>query len=149
MFKVYADYLLNDDDEAYDTIKSVLPTNPENPPEHNLQAPLYLTNYYYGIENESFGKSSCVNYTGTCSWMLWLAVNYMFGARATVDGIVLRPHLPEAWKCAGITRKYRNSIYKIRIERAEDKCITVDGKQISGNLLPYKDGRIYDIVCYA
>lgn len=69
-FKAFADYILGDNDSAMETVLSGLPTNPQNPPEKNMQLPLYLPNYYFGIENENFGRSSCVYNTGTTTWVM-------------------------------------------------------------------------------
>jgi len=69
-FKAFADFILGDNDASMKAILSGLPTNPENPPEKNMQLPLYLPNYYFGVENENFGRSSCFYNTGTTAWVM-------------------------------------------------------------------------------
>ena len=145
MFKAYSDYLTESSDDAYETIMSALPTNKNNPPEKNLQAPLFVSNFYYGLDKPNFGQSSNSNYTGTCAWMLWLATDFLLGAKATVDGIVLKPQLPSEWNEAGIIRKFKDAVYDIEIARGEEKGITVNGEKIPGNLLPYADGKTYKV----
>lgn len=145
MFKAYSDYLTGDADSAYETIMSALPTNEKNPPEKNLQVPLFVSNFYYGLDKPNFGQSSNSNYTGTCAWMLWLATDFLLGAKATVDGIVLNPHLPSSWNEASLIRKFKGATYEIEIVRGEDKGITVNGAKIYGNLLPYENGKTYKV----
>lgn len=57
-------------------------------------------------------------------------------------------HLPEVRKSAEITRKYHNSTYIIHIEKNDSKRIVVDGKEINSTLLPYGNGKVYNVVCY-
>lgn len=78
LFKAFGDYILGDRDSAMKAILNTLPTNPKNPPEKNMQLPLYVPNYYFGIENENFGRSSCFYNTGTTSWILVL-LNRIYG----------------------------------------------------------------------
>ena len=77
MFKAYADFVCGDKTAAVDTILSILPTNPKNPPDKNLQVPIFIPNYYFGCEGDNFGHSSNVYSTGAAAWMLWLADKYL------------------------------------------------------------------------
>lgn len=70
LFKAFGDLLIGDEKSAMKAILASLPTNPKNPPETNMQLPLYVPNYYFGIENENFGRSSCFYNTGTTSWIM-------------------------------------------------------------------------------
>lgn len=145
MFKAYSDYLTGCADSAYETIMSALPTNEKNSPEVNLQAPMFVSNFYYGLEKPNFGQSSNSNYTGTCAWMLWLATDFLLGAKATVVGIVLKPQLPSSWNEASLIRKFKDATYDIEIMRGEDKGIIVDDVKIEGKLLPYDSGKTYKV----
>ena len=77
LFKAYADFLTQDREAAVDTMRRILPTNPKNGPERNLQAPVFIPNYYFGCRGDNFGHSSNVYNTGAAPWMLWLAKKYM------------------------------------------------------------------------
>ncbi len=78
LFKAFGDYLIGDIDASMETILASLPTNPENPSEINMQLPLYMPNYYFGVENENFGRSSCFYNTGTTSWIM-VILNRIYG----------------------------------------------------------------------
>ena len=49
LFKAYAECALGSGDEALSEILRTLPTNPDNPPSHNTQAPIFVPNYYFGL----------------------------------------------------------------------------------------------------
>lgn len=70
MFKALGDVIMGDYTSAMEAISDTLPTNPKNA--DNMQLPLYVPNYYFGLENENFGRSSCVYNTGTGAWILVL-----------------------------------------------------------------------------
>lgn len=72
LFKALGDYVVGNYDGVVDAIIKTLPTNPKNPNEINMQLPLFIPNYYFGIKNENFGRSSCVYNTGTTSWIFVL-----------------------------------------------------------------------------
>jgi len=118
MFYAYAQAMLGDGDGLYETIRRTLPTNPENPPSKNLQNPIYLANYYYGLrESENFGRSSRHYGTGTVAWMLMLLIEELLGIKASVDGLKVEPCLPGEWKEVTCTKKYRGKTYHIHISR--------------------------------
>ena len=77
MFKAYADFVCGDYEAGMCTMLSILPTNPNNPPEINLQIPTFLPNYYFGCEGDNFGHSSNVYSTGAVAWILWLVNRYL------------------------------------------------------------------------
>lgn len=111
MFKALGDCMRGDTDAALDTILMTLPVNPENPPERNLQLPLYVPNYYFGEEGPNFGKSSCHSMTGSNAWLLWVMLQYILGIKTTVDGIHSDSHLPQRLQGTKVSRKYRGEIY--------------------------------------
>lgn len=67
IFKALGDVILGEYDSAMEAVLDTLPTNPKNP--ENMQLPLYVPNYYFGLDNENFGRSSCVYNTGTAAWI--------------------------------------------------------------------------------
>ncbi len=145
MFKAFADAVIEDGNALYGVISRTLPTNPENPPEINLQLPLFVSNYYYGLRDSAhFGRSSGHYGTGTGAWLLMAAVEELLGVKATVHGIEMKPCLPDEWREASCERTFREARYKIKIIRGE-KGIKVDGISLEGSVLPYRAGQIYEV----
>lgn len=128
MFKAYADCVRGDAESARQTVLSILPGNPDNPPEHNCQIPIYYSNYYVGRRNENFGISSCAYSTGTVSWHFYVILQAMFGFRTKSDGTVsLSPCLPEAWKNASMERVVGNTRYSLRFTDGKPSLTVTEG----------------------
>lgn len=146
MFLAFAYAICRNGDGLYDILWRTLPTNPENPPEKNLQLPVYLANYYYGIrESANFGRSSRHYGTGSAAWMLMLLMEELIGAKATVDGLLIRPCLPSSWRKVTAKRTCKNAVYHITIQRGKAASVRVDGRLYDKAVLPYEDGRSYQV----
>lgn len=115
MFKALGDCISQDTAAAYDAVLRTLPTNPENPTEKNLQLPLFVPNYYFGIENENFGKSSCNYGTGTTAWLIWVMVKHILGIKITVDGISAKGTVPPLLKGTEVEYRLKGKNYKFTI----------------------------------
>jgi len=151
MFKAYADCVTGDGDKAYETIIKTLPTNPENPADNSLQIPIYVPNFYFGLKDSPiFGRSSQHNSTGTCSWMMWNVLEHMLGAKSTFKGLEINPCIPKGWKEFSFERDYKESRYCFHIVNHNAvqtgvKEIIVNGKKVTGTLLPYHKNSIYQV----
>ena len=146
MFKAFADSVLCDGNAMLDTILRVTPFNSDNPVENNRQLPLFVPNYYYSLkESPNFGRSSCNYDTGTASWFLMTILEGLFGVKATVNGIVLQPNIPDGWDNVSCKRKYRNAVYNITFKR-NFRGITINGEAFNGTILPYEENGDYNII---
>jgi len=151
MFKAFADCQSGRGTEAYSTIRRTLPTNPDNGPEHNMQIPIFVPNYYFGLEDsQNFGQSSQQNSTGTVGWMLWTAMDYVMGIRATATGLVIDPCIPGEWSEYKVSRTYRRARYDVHVSNPDHvergvALVRVDGQVYHGNVLPYETGRIFKV----
>ncbi len=147
MFKAFSDSVLGECDAMLDTLYRVTPINPENSVENNRQLPLFLPNYYYSEKTSgNFGRSSCNYDTGTAAWFLMTILEGMFGMKATVNGIELTPCLPKDWDNVSCRRKYKNAVYNVTYKKSASG-ITLDGKPLADNLLPYEENKTYNIIC--
>jgi cellobiose phosphorylase/cellobionic acid phosphorylase len=147
MFAAYAYCLRKMGSKAYDIVRRTLPTNPENPPEKNLQVPLFVPNYYFALPGTpDFGLSSRVYETGTCPWLIWVVIEHLLGVRATTHGLLIDPALPDEWEECGLSRRFREARYDITYRRGASTPgmrIIVDGRITGQALLPYEAGRKY------
>jgi cellobiose phosphorylase len=145
-FKIVADCLLGRAEEAYATLKKNLPGNPTNP--DSGVEPYAVTNQYLGPENpHRAGAANGTWITGTAGWIYRAVTEHLLGLQPDYIGLRLRPCMPAAWPEVQIRRLYRDNIYNItlcrsslceaRILRATGQArLIVDGKEISGDLLP-------------
>ncbi|MDF2936002.1 MAG: hypothetical protein K0Q90_1375 [Paenibacillaceae bacterium] len=154
MFKAFADCVAGRGKQALDTISKTLPTNPDNPPAVNLQVPIFVPNFYFGLEDSpNFGQSSHHHSTGTVGWMLWTTLEYVLGTRATAEGLVIDPCIPEDWKEYKVDRVFRNARYQVTVLNPEGAArgvrrTEVNGQAWEGKALPYEDGAEYQVTVW-
>ena len=74
-----------------------------------------------------------------------LALESLLGMKKTIRGIEIAPVLPADWDNVEISRTFKNAKYHV-VYKKSASGITVNGKAIEGNLLPYADGESYEVV---
>lgn len=84
--------------------------------------------------------------TASGQWFVKAMINYVFGLMPTIEGLTVDPCLPESWKECSITKNFRKAVYNITYRADDQKGIVVDGAEIEGNLLPYEDGKTFEVV---
>ena len=72
--------------------------------------------------------------------------NYILGIKPDWDGLKIDPCIPHTWDGYCVSRRFRGAVYDIEICNPDHVCrgvkkVTVDGKEIAGNVIPAaKDG---------
>ncbi len=89
------------------------------------------------------GKNSWL--TGTASWMWYTVSEFILGIKPTYNGLEIDPCLPSTAKEYSVKRRFRGAEYNITVKNPEGKQkgisqITVDGKPIEGNIVPFSKG---------
>jgi cellobiose phosphorylase/cellobionic acid phosphorylase len=147
MFKAYSDCTAGEGGKAYETIRRTLPTNEENGPEINLQAPIFVPNFYFGLkDSDNFGQSSNNHSTGTAAWMLWVTLEHLLGIKAITAGLEIKPCIPANWSEFSLTRKFKQATYNINVKNPSGvetgvKKIFVNGIELNGKVVPYVEGK--------
>jgi cellobiose phosphorylase len=149
-FKIVADCLLGRAEQAFDSVRRMLPSNPDNPAAASGVEPYAVTNMYLGPDNPGRAGESLMGWiTGTAGWLFRGVTEFIVGVQADYDGLRVRPCLPQAWRELNVRREFRNAVYEIRFvraERSESSDIRVDGKPLEGDLLPvFGDGQVHHI----
>lgn len=109
-------------------------------PEYSVE-PYVYSQFVAGPETNLHGQGFHHWLTSTCSWMQYAVVNWMLGARADLDGLILDPCIPPHWKEFNFTRLYRQSTLNIEVKNPKGlsqgvKKVLMDGKPIAGNKIP-------------
>ncbi len=99
---------------------------------------VYASNIF-GPDSLRFGLANVSWLTGTAAWMYVAVSQYILGVRAVYEGLVVEPCLPSAWKQVHVTRKFREAVYEISMERGKEDSLTVDGRALEGRLIPYHE----------
>lgn len=89
------------------------------------------------------GKNSWL--TGTAAWMWYTVSEFILGIKPDYDGLLIDPCLPSTAREYTVSRKFRNGMYQITVKNLDGRAkgvrqITVDGKKISGTVVPLMEG---------
>ncbi len=134
-FKVVADCILGRGDTAYKTLKAIRFDNPNNP--NNGMEPYAVSNMYIGPESESFAGYAPMSWiTGTAGWLYRATTEYLCGIQPTINGLRIKPCLPTEWNELSISRQFRKAKYEILIKKGNEEKLIVDGKELTGNIVP-------------
>ena len=103
--------------------------------------PYVYCQFVAGPETNLRGQGSHHWLTGTCAWMQYAVINWLLGARAEIDDLVLDPCISAHWERFELTRPYRGSTLHIRVENPHGKTrgvknLVIDGQQVPGNRVP-------------
>ena len=104
-----------------------------------------------GDEHPQFGLARNSWLSGTASWVYQAATQHMLGIRPDFDGLLVDPCVPAAWDGFQVTRVFRGSRYLITVKNPRRVCrgiqsVTVDGKPISGTVIPaFADGADHSV----
>lgn len=140
-FKIMMDYAIGRADEAYKTVRELLPNAPDKDIELYKTEPYVFPEYVIGPGNPRYGEGAFTWLTGSADWFLIAVTERMLGARPTFEGLLMDPCLPAGWKQARIVRRFRGTRYDIRITNPDGvsrgvREIRVDGSPIEGHILP-------------
>ena len=88
-----------------------------------------------------FGQAKNSWLTGTAAWTFYAISQGILGIRPDYDGLRVDPCLPAQLSEVTVTRRFRGSLYRIRIRNlaGDEKgrlTLTVDGKPVEGSLIP-------------
>ncbi len=88
--------------------------------------------------------------TGEMCGLYSALVEHVFGVTASLDGLVVRPTLPQDWDGFAMTRRLRGDTYKIRVRRSRDgksgPSLIVDGAPLLSDTVPYScDGCEHEV----
>jgi cellobiose phosphorylase len=90
------------------------------------------------------GKNSWL--TGTAAWMWYTVSQFILGIKPSYDGILIDPCLPATARQYNVHRRFRDADYDITVHNPDGsqsgvKAITLDGKPVAGNVVPYAPGK--------
>jgi cellobiose phosphorylase len=80
-----------------------------------------------------------------------VATHWILGIRPQKNGLQIDPSIPADWTGFSVRRQFRGATYQIEVSNPQHvhrgvKSITVDGRELQGNLLPvFNDGQEHQI----
>ena len=136
---------------AFSYYKRILPAARNAIAHIQKTEPYVYSQFIASDESPEFGRSRNSWLTGSASWNLVAASSYILGIRPDYKGLAIDPCIPKKWTYFKVKRFFRGAIYHIEVRNPEHvssgiKAIAVDGKNISGNILPlFKPGTSHQV----
>ena len=133
-----AETVLGHGDRAWELYKKICPAYIEDISDIHRTEPYVYSQMIAGKDAPGFGEAKNSWLTGTAAWTLLSITQAILGITPTLDGLSVVPVLPKELKGYTVTRKYRGASYCIRVENHGGSTVklTVDGKEISGCVIP-------------
>jgi cellobiose phosphorylase len=88
------------------------------------------------------GASGWTWYTGSAGWMYRVWLEDVLGFQLRGDRLYLRPSLPDEWPSCTISYRYRDTMYRIAMERVSaGNSVRMQGEGVDGDRIVLKDDR--------
>ena len=65
----------------------------------------------------------------------------MLGVKATLDGLAIKPNVPDSWDGYEVKRTYRGTKYTVKFKRGKENKILVNGVENSGCIINETDAK--------
>jgi len=146
-----AEAIVGRGDKAFDYYTRIAPAYVEERSEIHRLEPYVYSQMIAGKDARRFGEAKNSWLTGTASWNFVAITQYILGIKPDFDGLKIDPCIPKAWDGYTVIRQYRGDTYRIKVKNPNHvSCgvskITVDNKEISGNILPlFGDGKLHEV----
>jgi cellobiose phosphorylase len=138
---VMAECLLGNGNRAYDVYRASMPAAYNSCAEVRQCEPYVQGQTTYSTYSPRPGNTRTSWLTGAAAWSYFSATQYILGIRPELDGLRIDPCIPSAWDGFSVTRRFRGRTLRIVVHNPNHICkgvvkMTVDGKEISGSLIP-------------
>jgi len=141
---IIGETVLGRGDRAWEYFRKICPTYIKDQTLHKVE-PYVNCQMVAGKDAAKPGEGKNSWLTGTAAWTWYAVSQFILGIKPTYDGLEVDPCIPSDWKHYEISRKFRGANYNISIDNPDGKQkgtpeITVDGKPVSGNVIPCSEG---------
>jgi len=142
-----AECILGRSDFAYEYFKKLAPTTKNKIAEIHQTEPYIYSQMITGNDHPKFGAAKNSWLTGTASWTMKAATDWILGIRPDFRGLIIDPCIPKKWNKFRVIRNFRNAIYDIQFLNPEHlskgiKKIKLDNIIQENNILPvFNDGK--------
>ena len=138
---VIGETILGRGDRAWEYYKKICPTYLEEISELHKVEPYVYAQMIAGKDAYCPGEAKNSWLTGTAAWNYFAVTQYILGIRPQYDGLLIDPCIPSDWKSFTVIRRFRGTTYEIKVSNQNGmmkgvKQIRIDGKSLSGNILP-------------
>ncbi len=136
-------------DKAFDYYRRINPSAREAIGELHKCEPYVYAQMIAGKDAPTHGEAKNSWLSGTAAWNYAAISQWILGIRPELDGLRVAPVVPAAWQGFEAVRIFRGARYEISVKRegpGNAVSLTVNGKSISGNIIPLaKIGEIVEV----
>ena len=141
-----AETVLGHGDRAFEVYTRTCPAYVEEISDTRRTEPYVYCQMVAGCDAPTFGEGKNSWLTGTAAWTFMNVSQYILGIRPTLEGLAIDPCLPASIKGFTCERLYRGTRYRITVEKPGGvskgiRSVVVDGKTITGNVIPLDAAR--------
>ena len=146
-----AETVMGRGNRAFEVYWKTCPSCVEEFSEIHKTEPYVYSQMVAGPDAPNFGEGKNSWLTGTAAWTFTDISQYILGVYPTLSGLSVDPCIPDDFGDFTIRRVYRDGVYNIRVQNPDHvqkgvKKMIVDGKEISGHVIPYEKGKKeYDV----
>jgi cellobiose phosphorylase len=140
---------------ALDYYMRINPSAREEISEIHRCEPYVYAQMIAGKDAPTHGEAKNSWLSGTAAWNFVAITQWILGIRAEHDGLRIDPSVPADWGDFTATRRFRGALYNVTVHKARGSVgrvtrLTVDGREIPGNLvpLPTRPGQSFDVEAF-
>ncbi len=146
-----AETVIGRPERAWEYYKKIAPAYLEDISDLHRTEPYVYAQMIAGKDAVKPGEAKNSWLTGTGSWNFVAISQYLLGVRPEWEGLLVQPCMTKDVPSYTVTRRARGATYVIQVEnsgKAGSSQLTVDGKPVEGNLVPYaKPGATVQVTC--
>jgi len=140
---VMAETMLGNGNRAYQYFRAYMPAAYNNKAEIREIEPYVLCQSTHSKFSPRYGASRIPWLTGSATWTMVAASQYILGIRPALAGIQIDPCIPSAWESFHVIRRFRGKVFDIQVNNPNHtskgiKSILLNGKKMEGNLIPFE-----------
>jgi cellobiose phosphorylase len=120
---IIAECLLGNGNRAWKYFRQILPqvVSEKFGADHYEREPYVYVSSIVGPVSDRFGEGGISWLTGTANWMHIAMMHYILGVRPTLEGLEIKPCLPDTVTAATVKRMFRGKTYQIELSNRDGK----------------------------
>ncbi|MCD7884921.1 MAG: glycosyl transferase [Lachnospiraceae bacterium] len=133
---------------AFEIYRKTCPAYIEDISEIHRTEPYVYSQMVAGADAARHGEAKNSWLTGTAAWTFVDVSQAILGIQPQFDGLGIDPCVPEGFGDFTISRSFRGATYDISVQNPDNvqkgiAKLIVDGKEISGNVVPFEEGKTH------
>ena len=122
-------------DDAYRLFSKINPIIRGMDPEAYYAEPYVTPGNIDGPESPFFGRGGWTWYTGSAAWLWKAGVEWILGVRASRQGLVVAPCIPNEWKGFRMKRVFRGATYTLDVKNPHRVSTGIQSLAIDGKIV--------------